>query len=99
MSAVWLNFETFAPRTNETFSIELAGSWIDVTLVQAVKLPVRAFPGIRRDPFRLLFKCPKLTILPQNTYSIRNATMGKFDIFIVPVGRDRDGIVYEAVFN
>jgi hypothetical protein len=37
--------------------------------------------------------------LPQATYAIENATLGRLDIFIVPVGRVSDGLVYEAVFT
>jgi hypothetical protein len=39
------------------------------------------------------------TILPQRIYPFKNAALGTLAIFIIPRGRDPDGIVYEAVFN
>jgi len=94
-----LTFETFASRADEIFVLELGDSSIDMTLSQVAKLKPSPYPGGRRDPFRLLFKCVALTILPQKNYTFRNAALGRLSIFIVPVARDRDGIVYEAVFN
>jgi hypothetical protein len=94
-----LDFETFASRANEAFALEVGEASVDLTLVQVSKLTPHPYPGMRRAPFRLLFKCPKLTILPQKIYSFRNATMGQLSIFIMPIGRDKDGILYEAIFN
>jgi hypothetical protein len=37
--------------------------------------------------------------LPQSVYSLTNAMMGEFDIFLVPVSGDESGYRYEAVFN
>jgi hypothetical protein len=36
---------------------------------------------------------------PQGTYHFSHDRIGAFELFIVPVGRQADGIVYEAVFN
>jgi len=94
-----LTIEAFAPRANETFSLDLGDSAVEMTLVNVGRLKPHVYPGMRRDPFRLLFKCAKQTILPQQTYCFRNPAMGTLPIFIVPVGRERDGVVYEAVFN
>lgn len=94
-----LQFETFAARANEMFSLELGASNIDMRLVHVTKLKPHPYPGMRRDPFSLIFKCALQTILPQRTYSFKNDALGTLSIFIVPRGRERDGIVYEAVFN
>lgn len=94
-----LTFETFASHLHETFALELGDSHIDIALVEATKLKPNRYPGMQREPFRLRFKCAKQTILPQKIYPFSHADMGKLGIFIVPIGRDRDGIVYEAIFN
>ncbi len=94
-----LQFETFASRANEVFSVELGESNIDMRLVHVSKLNPYPYPGMRRDPFCLVFKCAMQTILPQRIYSFSNDTLGKLSIFIVPKARDPEGIVYEAVFN
>ena len=92
-------YEGFAPYLNETFEVNLGASSVEMTLVQATKGKPRDWEGLRKEPFSLLFKCAKPVILPQRIYPFENSGFGKMDIFIVPVGRDRDGIVYQAVFN
>lgn len=94
-----LQFETFAPRANEVFSVDLGESNLDMHLVQVNRLTPHPYPGMRRDPFSLIFKCAMQIILPQRIYSFKNETLGTLSLFIVPRARDRDGIVYEAIFN
>ena len=37
--------------------------------------------------------------LAQGIYQLEHAQFGTFGIFLVPVGRDQQGIEYEALFN
>jgi hypothetical protein len=37
--------------------------------------------------------------LPQHVYSFEHERMGQFEMFLVPIGENRDGFRYEAVFN
>lgn len=92
-------FEGFAPHLNQTFAVGLGASSVEMTLVQATKGQPRDWEGLRKEPFALLFKCAHPVVLPQKIYPFEKPGFGKMDIFIVPVGRDRDGFVYQAVFN
>ncbi len=92
-------YEQFAGRLNEAFVVSLGTSTVEMTLVQATKGQPRDWEGVRKEPFLLVFKCGSQVILPQKLYPFQNPSFGKMEIFIVPVGRDRDGIVYQAVFN
>ncbi len=92
-------YENFAPLLNETFQVGLGESSVEMTLTQATKGKPQEWEGLRKEPFYLLFKCQKPVILPQKIYPFENSTLGKLEIFIVPVARDKDGIVYQAVFN
>ena len=49
--------------------------------------------------FALEFAGPFDPVLPQAIYRFSHASLGVHDIFIVPVGRNRDGTTYEAIFN
>ena len=49
-----LQFETFAPRANEVFSVDLGESNLDMHLVQVNRLTPHPYPGMRRDPFSLI---------------------------------------------
>ncbi|MFZ5643696.1 MAG: DUF6916 family protein [Bacillota bacterium] len=49
--------------------------------------------------FSLLFQGPDQPLLAQGIYLFNHQQLEALEIFIVPVGRDKDGIRYEAVFN
>ena len=95
----FLTFESFSPHLNSTFTLGLGESSLDLTLTEAAKQPVRPFPGMMREPFSLIFRSTTPVVLPQRIYPIKHESMGQLDIFIVPIGRDVRGIVYQAVFN
>jgi hypothetical protein len=51
------------------------------------------------EQFSILFQGPREPLLPQHIYQMEHETMGSFDLFLVPIGRDEKGTTYEAVFN
>ena len=54
---------------------------------------------MRRVPFALVFRGPAGDVLPQGTYHVEHDALGAFDLFLVPIGADADGVRYEAVFG
>ena len=56
-----------------------------------------AGPG--RECFSLLFQGPADCPLAQGTYRFSHEQLGRFDLFIVPVGAERSARQYEAVVN
>jgi hypothetical protein len=93
------SYEFYAGHLREVFSISVGASTLDMTLVEARRRPPRVVAGIRAEPFTLYFKCANPVVLPQKMYPFSVKGVPPIDIFIVPVGRERDGIIYEAVFN
>jgi uncharacterized protein DUF6916 len=95
------SFEFYAGHLRQVFSVVVGaeGSSVDMTLVEARRRPPRVVAGIRAEPFVLYFKCQSHVLLPQKTYPFKVGDQKPYGIFIVPVGRERDGVVYEAVFN
>ncbi len=51
------------------------------------------------EAFALLFRGDANDRLNQGMYRVEHATLGTFDLFIVPVAQDQAGRYYEAVFN
>jgi len=94
---------TFAGLVGQRFRVQTSsGTTGEFELVQAAKLPVhrgRDGQQIRREPFSLLFRGPKETIMPQRIYALEQETLGRVEIFLVPIGPDEIGQRYEAVFN
>jgi hypothetical protein len=94
-----LSLQDFAAAAGQGFELAMGEASLNVSLVKVEPLPAAPFNGQMRQPFALLFKAASPVVLPQKTYSLKNATMGRLDVFLVPVGREPDGVVYQAVFN
>jgi hypothetical protein len=93
----YYNRSTFAGHVNTEFRVHLGQS-----KVSRIKLvAVRDVPGASQESFSLLFSGAKGKGFPQKTYKVEHAALGKFSLFLVPVGmRTRSGPEYfEAVFN
>lgn len=96
---VVLKIDDFAGAVHDGFDIVLGEATMALTLVEAAPLPVNPFPGMMRAPFMLVFRSGQATILPQRIYRLRHGRLGALDIFLVPIGRDVQGALYQAVFN
>lgn len=55
-------------------------------------------PAARRAPFSLVFRGPGDRVLPQRIYRLAHDELGEFEFFLVPIGPDREGMRYEAIF-
>lgn len=53
----------------------------------------------RQEVFSLFFHGPSDIYLEQRTYRLKHQEFGELEIFLVPVGKDKDGFEYESVFN
>ena len=53
----------------------------------------------RQEAYSILFRGPPDKTLRQGMYKTEHARLGAVDLFIVPIGREEDGLRYEAVFN
>ena len=51
------------------------------------------------ERFSAFFRGPLEPFLPQRTYTMEHASLGSFELFIVPIRKDQEGYYYEAVFN
>ncbi len=89
----------FAPRLNELFVVRLDDNDVyPLTLFEAAALP----PGnykMAREPFQLRFRGPGPRYLDQQIHVLENEVLGPLPIFLVPIGRDGDGFLYQAIFN
>ncbi len=98
-----LTVEDFAPHVGTEFLCRLQdGSAYALKLVEATPYSTqggRATAPNRRQPFSLIFLGPPEPILPQAIYPLEHAGMETLPIFIVPIGREPEGIEYQAVFN
>jgi hypothetical protein len=91
--------DTFASHVGETFRLSADGpATVDVVLTDAAELPMAsARPG--RAPFSLVFQGPPARVYPQGIYQLEHPGVGSFELFLVPIGADGEGVRYEAVFT
>ena len=94
-----LTLQDFAAVANQGFALAVGGASLTLSLVQVTPLAPAVHRGQMRQPFSLLFKAASPVLLPQRLYTLAHDTMGRIDIFLVPIAREPDGIVYQAVFN
>ncbi|HTI72650.1 MAG TPA: hypothetical protein VMF06_21925 [Candidatus Limnocylindria bacterium] len=90
--------ESFLPHVGETFVLDFgAGRKAEVKLTRVN--PLARVVGDRRAPFALLFTGEHEGMAQQRIYEVTHAKLGGMKIFLVPIGRTTEGVVWEAIFN
>lgn len=98
---VFLSKATFTPHVNTAFVIQTRRTRpVEVKLVQVNStgpVPDRQVPG--KECFALVFSGQQR--LSQDVYTIQHPALGKFDLLLVPIGKEKKGKgqLYEAVIN
>jgi hypothetical protein len=94
-------YATFAERLGEPFRVVSKGEARPVELTLAEATELAPAPGLEyaRPPFSIVFRGPAESPLPQGTQRFDNDVLGTFEMFIVPIGADDDGLTYEAIFT
>ena len=59
----------------------------------------RTGPGLVQETFSLCFRGASGESLPQTTYVLEQESLGRFELFIVPIGQEDGCVRYQAVFN
>jgi hypothetical protein len=91
---------TFSGRLGDTFQVTPGvGPPVDLELVEVSACRAGGVRTGRSEPFSLIFRGPRVPALPQQTYPMIHEAIGAFDLFIVPLGPDQQGMLYEAVFG
>ena len=53
----------------------------------------------RQEVFSLFFHGSPDRFVPQGIHNLKHSHLGELELFLVPVGQDKDGFQYEAAFN
>ena len=92
--------DTFTPRVGETFRFVVDEEWeMRARLTSVTPWGDETARARGRQPFTLLFHAPRESQVPQSIYRVENENMEPFELFLVPVGADGEGMRYEAVFT
>jgi hypothetical protein len=94
-----LALESFLPHLGDAFAVDIGEAQpMPLVLVEAAALP-KPPPQLRQDPFQLKFTGPGPAYLNQMIHRLSHASLGELEIFLVPIGAQGDGFLYQAVFN
>jgi len=101
-----ISLAAFLSHANSTFQAQLdSGPAVGLQLVEIVSTPAvpaqfsNSLDGAN-EKFSLLFSGPLNHPLEQNTYSFECQGIGRFEMFIVPIGStETTHLYYEAIFN
>lgn len=95
-----LTKDAFAPYVGTTFRVKAGAASVDLRLTKITDLKAIARIPSRiagRESFSLLFKgSSRARLLTQETRVIEHQELGRFSLFLVPVGRSRNRH-YEAI--
>ena len=99
-----LTLATFADCIGQTFLMSaVPDRSFPLALVEARSLAsagTRAEAGLRsREPFSLIFRGPGEPVMPQRIYALTHDSLGNLELFLVPIGPDQGGMLYQAIFT
>ena len=101
-----LTLSLFEPHVGSSFQIMLNGEpALELKLAELEDLTVKERqrdPSITASPFSMIFHGPLTPIAPQSIYDLSHAQLGQLQIFLVPIGPDkqtRQNMQYQAIFN
>jgi len=85
---------TFSEHVITKFRLHYGPSVVELELIELFDASTP-----RQVRFSLVFRGPHDPFLVQRIYKMEHDQLGSFDLFIVLIKREEDGLYYEAVFN
>lgn len=91
-----ITIEDFTAQVNTSFRVEAdSAPTVELELLSVKDLGSTA----GHDQFSLEFRGPQQPLLPQSIYPLQHEQLGAFDLFLVPIAREQEGLRYEAIIN
>ncbi|HXO10497.1 MAG TPA: hypothetical protein VN880_20805 [Solirubrobacteraceae bacterium] len=90
-----LTAEDFRTHTGTAF--RLADESVECELIEVTGQQASARPG-SRAAFSVVLRGPRQPVLEQRIRRLEHDEMGVLEMFLVPIGPDDAGMLYEAVF-
>ena len=100
-----LKLETFRPLVKTRFQAVLEpANFVELELVEAIEItspPPAKTGGVApaQVTFSLIFHGSENHFLPQRSYVFEHARLGRFELFIVPIGQQPGFFQYQAIIN
>ncbi len=89
-------YDEFLTTAETWFSVAAGdGTHVDLFLLKISEVAANEFTA----SFSLIFRAPADFDPAQGVYSLTHKKLGVFDLFLVPMRRDADGVYFESIFN
>jgi len=86
----------FEPQRGASFMLAAPGRELALKLIEVRRLGAAIRAG---GAFSLLFASAPGKIVPQGIYPVAHPTLGRLDLFVVPLGPKNGGNQYEVIFT
>jgi len=98
-----LSYESFARLVKKVVRLRLdEGLTLPLTVLEVSPrrvVPAGGADGKVYENFSLTFLGPAERLLPQQIYQLEAEEIGRFELFLVPLKQEPEGIQYQATFN
>lgn len=91
-----LTRDDYAACLNTDFVVEFSPEF-KVTMKLTEVTEVRERSG--QQAFSLIFHAPETTPIEQRQFNVENEKLGNISLFMVPIGKDKEGMIFQALFN
>ncbi len=91
-----LTSEHFEARRNGPVTLEAGGETMALTIAEINAMGTSSREG---GAFSVVFRGPRGPVVEQAIHRLTFGADERADIFLVPLGPDGDGMLYEAVFT
>ena len=90
-----LTRDIFDQQINTPFRVEHGAGSATLELVEVSAVSLTS----TTESFSIVFRGPLDAFLAQSVYRFHHDVLGAVDLFIVPIGKEKQGFLYESVFN
>jgi hypothetical protein len=87
----------FAPLVTERFRLDEGVVSLELVLIGAEAGTTNSAQASPRTPFSLTFRGPREPLLRQRIYPLYHPSLGKLELYLVPIGPDTSGQRYQAI--
>jgi hypothetical protein len=91
-----LNHQTFSELLHTTFRVLLPDT--PPLALELMEVTERN-SSPQAETFSLIFRGPLAPLIGQQIHILDHDTLGRLDLFLVPIGPDNGGMCYQVVFN
>lgn len=91
--------KSFEAKKQDSFEIQFNSEQKSICRIEDIT--TSQAPAVNREgqQFSVIFANESPTVFEQGVYPVSHAELGEFELFLVPVFGDDQGVHYEAVFT